>query len=106
MVGEECYLVGYIGDGNSAIIPNGVTVICQYTFQTSQLKKVTIPASVKQIEFSAFKGAAGLEEAVFVLQQDWHCSDMRIYGRLFADYAMIAKFLTTHYVNYTWDRDE
>ena len=106
MVGEECYLVGYIGEGNSAIVPNGVTVICQYTFQTAQLKKVTIPASVKQIEFSAFKGAVGLEEAVFVQQQDWHCSDTRIYGRSFANYAMIAQFLTIDYVDYTWNREE
>jgi len=50
----------------TAVIPEGVTIIGQYAFQSiAELKKIHVPASVRLIEQFAFDGCSALTELTF-----------------------------------------
>lgn len=58
---ENGTLVEYVGQGEAAIIPNGVTVIGQGAFRNCRnLTNITIPDSVHKIDHNAFRDCSSL----------------------------------------------
>ena len=62
---EDSVLKKYVGPGGDAVIPDGVTSICNFAFGwCKSLTSVTIPNSVTRIGDSAFYGCSSLTSVV------------------------------------------
>ena len=53
-INESGVLVDYKGKGGDVVIPEGVTIIGEFSFEDANLTNVTIPKSVTSIEENAF----------------------------------------------------
>ena len=63
---EDGVLIGYCGDGDDFVIPNGVTSIGGWAFEKcSGLTSITIPEGVTSIGDEAFSGCSGLTSIIY-----------------------------------------
>lgn len=57
-------LISYNGPGGDVTIPDNVVEIGEWAFQDSAVTSVTIPGTVKKIDYAAFRRCEDLEEAI------------------------------------------
>ena len=64
---DQGILKKYNGDGGEVVIPNTVTIIDSTAFTDNEnVTKVTIPGSVMEVKWDAFKNCRELKEIVFL----------------------------------------
>ena len=99
---------------SSISLPNSLIRIGGSAFENcTKLKSITIPASVKNIDNYAFLDT-DITSVTFEIPMDWHCvmddwyhgrEEADVFARELSDPQKAAKYLSSTYVKYDWNRN-